>query len=94
MVVLLALGARRMGEEARFDDRFRKRAGRIVLASVGMGVVLFAATHFYGWTLDIPGWRYLALLILIVVAAVSYLCLGHVLGAFKLSEFKRALRRS
>ncbi|WP_299639466.1 murein biosynthesis integral membrane protein MurJ [uncultured Ruegeria sp.] len=94
MVVLLALGARRMGEEARFDDRFRKRAGRIVLASVGMGVVLFASTHFYGWTLDIPGWRYLALLILIVVAAASYLCLGHVLGAFKLSEFKRALRRS
>lgn len=94
MVVLLAIGARRMGEEARFDDRFRARAGRIVLASVGMGAVLFAATHFYGWTLDIPGWRYLALLTLIVVAAVSYLCLGHFLGAFKLSEFKRALRRS
>ncbi|NOD30817.1 murein biosynthesis integral membrane protein MurJ [Ruegeria atlantica] len=94
MVVLLAIGARRMGEEARFDDRFRARAGRIVLASVGMGAVLFALIHFLGWTLDIPGWRYLSLLVLIVVAAVSYFCLGHVLGAFKLSEFKRALRRA
>ncbi|WP_298850526.1 murein biosynthesis integral membrane protein MurJ [uncultured Ruegeria sp.] len=94
MVVLLALGARRMGEEARFDDRFKKRAGRIVLASIGMGVVLFAVIHFVGWTLDIPGWRYLALLVLIMVAATSYFLLGHILGAFKLSEFKGALRRS
>ena len=58
-----------------------------------MSAVSFALIHFLGWTLDIPGWRYLALLVLIVVAAVSYFCLGHVLGAFKLSEFKRALRR-
>ncbi|NOD92775.1 murein biosynthesis integral membrane protein MurJ [Ruegeria sp. HKCCD4884] len=94
MVVLLAIGARNMGDEARFDDRFKQRAGRIVLASIGMGVVLYAALLAFGWTLNVPGWRYLALLVLIMVAATSYFGLGHLLGAFKLSEFKRALRRS
>ncbi|NOD64175.1 MULTISPECIES: murein biosynthesis integral membrane protein MurJ [unclassified Ruegeria] len=94
MVVLLAIGARNMGGEARFDDRFKQRAGRIVLASIGMGVVLYAALLAFGWTLSVPGWRYLALLVLIMVAAASYFGLGHLLGAFKLSEFKRALRRS
>ncbi len=94
MVALLAIGARRMGDEARFDDRFKLRAWRIVAASIGMGVVLFAAIHLFGWAFALAGWRYLALLALIVVAAVAYFVLGHSLGAFKLSEFKRALRRS
>ncbi len=94
MVALLAIGARGMGDEARFDDRFRQRAGRIVVASVGMGGVLFAAIHLFGWTLETPGWRYAALLALITVAALSYFALGQLLGAFKLSEFKTALRRS
>ncbi len=94
MVGLLAFGARNMGDETRFDDRFRWRAGRIILASIGMGAVLFAAIQLFGWTLDVPGWRYLALLALIMVAAVSYFAFGHLLGAFRLSEFKTALRRS
>lgn len=94
MVGLLALGARRMGDEARFDERFRTRAWRIAIASVGMGVVLFAAITLFGWTLAVPGWRYLALLSLIVIAATAYFALGHMLGAFRLTEFKQALRRS
>ncbi|WP_171234920.1 murein biosynthesis integral membrane protein MurJ [Ruegeria sp. HKCCA6837] len=94
MVVLLAIGARNMGDEARFDDRFKQRAGRIVLASIGMGAVLYIALQAFGWTLGVPGWRYLALLVLIMVAATSYFGLGQLMGAFKLSEFKRALRRS
>ncbi|MEO1108674.1 MAG: murein biosynthesis integral membrane protein MurJ [Pseudomonadota bacterium] len=94
MVALLAIGARRMGGEARFDDRFKQRAWRIGAASVGMGVVLFAAIQLFGWAFALAGWRYLALLGLISVAAVTYFVLGHLLGAFKLAEFKRALRRS
>jgi putative peptidoglycan lipid II flippase len=38
-------------------------------------------------------WRGLALLILLSVAAISYFGVGHLIGAFKLSEFKAALRR-
>ncbi len=94
MVALLAIGARRMGEEARFDDRFKRRAWRIVAASLGMGVVLYAAIHLFGWTFDLPGWRYLALILLIKVAAASYFFLGHLFGAFEVSEFRKALRRS
>ncbi len=94
MVGLLIIGARRMGEEARFDDRFKHRAWRIMAASAGMGVVLFAAIHLFGWAFHVPGWRYLALMLLILVAAVTYFLLGHLIGAFKVSEFKTALRRS
>lgn len=94
MVGLLFLGARRMGEEARFDDRFKHRAWRIVAASLGMGAILYAGIHLFGWTFDLPGWRYLALIITIKVAAAAYFFLGHLLGAFELSEFKKALRRS
>ncbi len=94
MVGLLIIGARRMGEEARFDDRFKHRAWRIIAASAGMGIVLFAAIHLFGWAFHVPGWRYLALMLLILVAAVTYFLLGHLIGAFKVSEFKTALRRS
>lgn len=94
MVVLLVIGARRLGEEAQFDDRFRHRAWRIAVASLGMGLVLYAAIQLFGWTLELPGWRYLALLVLITVAAVTYFLFGQLLGAFKLSEFKHALRRT
>lgn len=94
MVALLAIGARRMGDEARFDDRLKHRAWRIVAASLGMGAVLYAAIHLFGWTLEVPGWRYVALLVLIKVAAAAYFFLGHVFGAFEISDFKRALRRS
>ncbi|WP_377191243.1 murein biosynthesis integral membrane protein MurJ [Ruegeria meonggei] len=94
MVGLLILGARRMGEEARFDDRLKRRAWRIVVASLGMGVVLYIAIHLFGWAFELSGWRYLALIILIKVAAATYFFLGHLLGAFELSDFKRALRRS
>ncbi|WP_424832422.1 murein biosynthesis integral membrane protein MurJ [Ruegeria sp.] len=94
MVVLLVIGARRMGEEARFDDRFKRRAWRITAASAGMGVVLFAAIHLFGWAFEMSGWRYLALILLIKVAAASYFFLGHLFKAFDISDFKRALRRS
>ena len=94
MVALLVFGARRMGEEARFDDRFKRRAWRIIAASAGMGVVLFAAIHLFGWAFELSGWRYLALILLIKVAAATYFFLGHLFKAFEISDFRRALRRS
>ncbi len=93
MVALLIIGARRMGEEARFDDRFKRRAWRIVAASCGMGAVLYAGIHLFGWAFQMSGWRYLALLILIKVAAATYFFLGHLFKAFELAEFRQALRR-
>ena len=93
MVVLLWRGTRTMGDAVHFDDRFKRRIGRIVLAAMGMGIVLLAAsvamTPFFG----IATVRYLALLILIVIGIISYFGIGQLIGAFKLSEFKRNLRR-
>ena len=93
MVWLLIRGGRRYGEVARFDDRFRKRIWRITLASAIMGGVLWGLfvllTPFFG----IGGWRWLALLVLIVSGVLSYFAAGQLLGAFKLSELRAALRR-
>ena len=80
------------GQPANLDQAVRTL--QIITAAMVMGVVLFAAIHLFGWAFALAGWRYIALLALIVVAAVAYFALGHLLGAFKMSEFKRALRRS
>lgn len=92
-VALLYRGTRPMGEIARFDARFRQRLWRIVLASVLMGVVLWAMTLLLGPFLGTPGWRYLALATLIAAGIASYLAIAEIIGALRLSEFRRALRR-
>ena len=43
MVALLLNGTRTMADAATFDDRFKARIVRIVLASIAMGVVLYVA---------------------------------------------------
>ncbi|WP_171175883.1 murein biosynthesis integral membrane protein MurJ [Ruegeria sp. HKCCD8929] len=93
MVGLLAIGARRMGDVARFDARFHERAWRIVVASGAMGAALLVAVRFGGWMLSVPSWRYLALFGLIVLGAMVYFAAGQAIGAFRMAEFKRALRR-
>ena len=93
-VLLLWRGARDMGEAATWDDRFRRRVWRIVGASLGMGAVLWIAQMLLGPFFGSPGLRYLALALLIAVGIASYAVLGQALGAFRLSEFKRNLRRS
>jgi putative peptidoglycan lipid II flippase len=93
MVALLMRGARPFGEVARFDLRFRRRIWRIIAASGVMGAVLFATNLMLGPLIATPGWRYLALLILVAVGMISYFGAGQVLGAFRLYEFRSALRR-
>jgi putative peptidoglycan lipid II flippase len=93
MVIMLMRGARTMGDAGKFDARFKKRLGRIILSALAMGAILFASatvmTPFFG----IATLRYLALLVLVLIGMVGYFGIGHLLGAFKLSEFKRNLRR-
>jgi putative peptidoglycan lipid II flippase len=93
MVWLLLRGRRSMGEEATFDDRFRRRIGRIVLASLLMGAGLWIGVLVWGPLLGLPGWRYVALAILVFGAMLVYGLLGQLLGAFRLGEFRRALKR-
>lgn len=94
MVVLLMIGARKMGGVARFDAQLRKRIWRIVVASAAMGGCLWAGNLALSPALGMAGVRYVALVGLITIGIVSYFAAGQLLGAFKLSEFKKAVRRA
>ena len=93
MVALLSIGARPFGDVARFDTRFHQRIWRIIAASAFMGAVLWAAMALLNPFLGMAGVRYLALAALILLGMISYFGAGQVIGAFRLSEFKRNLRR-
>ncbi len=93
MFACLAIGARRFGDAAKFDARFHKRIWRILLASAAMGVALWLGNAALQPMLGLPWWRGLALVLLIAIGAVSYFGVGQLIGAFRLSEFKRAVRR-
>ncbi|MEO9651960.1 MAG: murein biosynthesis integral membrane protein MurJ [Roseobacter sp.] len=94
MVGLLHRGAREFGDVARFDDRLKRRILRMVLASVVMAVTLWIVANAIAPLLALPWWRALALAVLIGIGTATYFGAGHLLGAFKLAEFKSALRRS
>jgi putative peptidoglycan lipid II flippase len=93
MAAQLWIGSRKMGDEARLDDRFRARAPRIVLASALMGAVLWGAASLMGDILSSPGWRYAGLAGLIGLGIVTYFGTGTMIGAFRLSDFKRLRRQ-
>ncbi|MBL3567833.1 lipid II flippase MurJ, partial [Rhodovulum sulfidophilum] len=67
--------------------------GRIALASALMGAILWLAARGAQPWLAAEGLRYPALAGLVALGIVSYFGLGHLLGAFRLSEFRRAMRR-
>ena len=92
MAWLLWRGARDMGEAASFDARFRRRVPRILVASAVMGAAVWGANLMLA-PLFVEGARGLALLILVLWGAVVYFGGGHLIGAFRLAEFARAMRR-
>ncbi|MDG1115822.1 MAG: murein biosynthesis integral membrane protein MurJ [Flavimaricola sp.] len=93
MVVLLWIGSRNMGDAAKTDSRLRQRIWRIVAASLVMGGVLWLASAAMTSLLGAPTIRYAALAVLVGIGVVTYFGVGQLFGAFKLSEFRRALRR-
>ncbi len=92
-VMLLWWGSRNMGNAAQFDDRFRQRLWRIVFAAVGMGLILVVASTAMTPLFGIPTLRYAALAVLVIIGVASYFGIGQLVGAFRLAEFKHALRR-
>ncbi|MBR9650969.1 murein biosynthesis integral membrane protein MurJ [Thalassovita aquimarina] len=93
MVGLLSMGARGFGDVARFDARFHARILRIIAASLAMGALLWAGIVLLTPFLGMAGIRYAALAVLVVLGIVGYFAIGHLIGAFQLGEFKRAMRR-
>ena len=93
MVALLLRGARPMGEVAQFDTRFFIRTRRILLASAIMGGALWGESMLLNDMLLTQGWRYLALVLLVLSGMVIYFVVGHLIGALSLSDFRRNLRR-
>ena len=92
MVLFLAIGARRFGEVARFDLQFRASAPRIVVAALIMGIALLGLDLMLSSAMVAQGWRYLALLALIVGGSVVYFSAGHMIGAFNLRKLMKAGR--
>jgi putative peptidoglycan lipid II flippase len=94
MVGQLWWGARGMGKASEFDARFKRRIGRIIAASLAMGAVLIGLGLLLQPLLDMASVRYVALIVLVLGGIVSYFSVGHLLGAFRIAEFKAAMRRS
>ena len=92
MVILLWRGARRHGEAARFDARYRSRMRRIALASALMGAVVWATNLMLGPLWDGPT-KGLALALLVGAGIGAYALLGQALGAFRAGELRAAMRR-
>ena len=82
-----------MGLAATFDDRFRRRIWRICAASVLMGAMLFGLVQVLEPALNTAGLRYLALTGVVAAAIVFFFGVGQVIGAFRLAEFRNAMRR-
>ncbi len=93
MLAQLWFGSRHMGCEAHTDARFRQRLPLILCACAAMGVVLWGSAWLLTSPLQTEGWRYLALAGLVAAGIVSYFGIGTLLGAFRLSDFRSAIRR-
>lgn len=92
MTALLWVLAARLGDAARFDARFWRRLWRIGAASCLMGAVLWLVEVGLGF-FNLADQKLVSLVLLVGLGAASYGLFGQVLGAFRLSEFRAALRR-
>lgn len=92
MVIQLWWGARRLGEEARFDARFLSRFWRICAASALMGAALWGGWVLLQPLLEARAYRIPALVLLILIGMASYALAAFALKAVRLSDLK-ALRR-
>jgi putative peptidoglycan lipid II flippase len=93
MLGQLWLGSRAMGPEARLDARFGARVPRIIAASGLMGGLLWGLAWLLAAPLQAGGLRYLALAGLVGAGILGYFAIGTAIGAFRLSDFRAALRR-
>ena len=93
MAFQLWFGTRKMGHAARFDSRFRSRVPRALAASAAMALALYLGQQALAEMLRDATWRYASLALLITLCSLVYFSFGAAIGAFRLSDFRRNLRR-
>ena len=82
-----------MGDAVQLDARLKSRAPFILLASIGMGVVVFGMQYLMGDAFNLPTVRYGALLALIAAGMVSYAIFLKLFGAVSRRDVKGFIRR-
>ena len=93
MAFQLWFGTRKMGDAARFDTRFRSRVPRALAASAAMALALYLGQQALAEMLRDATWRYASLALLITLGSLVYFSFGAAIGAFRLGDFRRNLRR-
>ena len=94
--VSLLLGGLRKAKFLQLSGEFWKRLGKMLVASVAMGLIVWAGAHF----LDAPlhhEQRWLRLIVLSAVGGAGvavYFILAHLTGAMRFSELKQGFRKS
>ena len=91
-VLLLWRGVRHLDETLTTDARLRYRAPRIIVSAAVMGALAWGLTTWLAPML--PSAQTVVFLIVFAVAVVSYFGLATMLGAFRPSDIKQAMRRS
>jgi putative peptidoglycan lipid II flippase len=86
--------ARRFGPAARWDAQLRNRSLRILLASLGMGVIVWITARAVEPVLQMEGLRLLGLIAILLVAGGSFIIAGRLLGAFSFAELRQMMRQA
>lgn len=92
MLALLWQGSRSMDASARLDQRAMDRIGRIALAALSMGAVLWLTDRFLLTNL-LETWPFLGLALLCTIGLVSYGAFGLAMRAFTRKDIASAFRR-
>ncbi|MDB0059942.1 murein biosynthesis integral membrane protein MurJ [Planktomarina sp.] len=94
MLFCLWWGSQKFGDAAQLDERLRLKIGRIVVASLIMGVTIWAAAEVLKPILEMSGYRVLALCAILFFGLVSYCVAGYITGAFTLWELRQMMRKN
>lgn len=94
MLVLLWHGARQMGQAAQMDSRLLGKIPRILLATGVLAAVLWVISTLLSPFLHADGWRYVALLTLVLAGLVVFAGISVIFGAISRTEIKRFLKRN
>ncbi len=92
MLALLWRGSRGMGEAAQLDARFWHRLGRIAVAAIGMGIVIWGVQALVAQWMTTGLGTFAALIAVVASGIISYATIGISIGAFRKSDLA-SLRR-